>query len=65
MSVDVVFRIAGIGLIISLLSQVLNRAGREEIATLMTLAGVVIVLLMVADLLGSFFASMRSIFMVY
>lgn len=65
MSVDVVFRIAGIGLIVSLLSQVLSRAGREEIAALMTLAGLVVVLLMVADLLGSFFASMRTIFMIY
>ncbi len=65
MTVDLVFRIAAIGLIVSLLSQVLTRAGREEIATLMTLAGVVIVLLMVADLIGSFFARMRSIFMVY
>lgn len=65
MTVDLVFRIAAIGLIVSLLSQVLTRAGREEIATLMTLAGVVIVLLMVADLIGSFFASMRSIFMIY
>ena len=64
-SVDLVFRIAAIGLIVSLLAQVLNKAGREEIATLMTLSGVVIVLLMVADLIGSFFTSMRSIFMIY
>lgn len=64
-SVDLVFRIAAIGLIVSLLAQVLNKAGREEIATLMTLSGVVIVLLMVADLIGSFFSSMRSIFLIY
>ena len=65
MSVDLVFRIAAIGLIVSLLAQVLNKAGREEIATLRTLSGVVIVLLMVADLIGSFFSSMRSIFLIY
>ena len=64
-SVDLVFRIAAIGLIVSLLAQVLNRAGREEIAALMTLSGVVIVLLMVADLIGGFFTSMRSIFLIY
>ena len=65
MTVELVFRIAAIGLMVSLLSQVLVKAGREEIATLMTLAGVVIVLLMVAELLGDFFGSMRSIFMIY
>ena len=65
MTVELVFRIAAIGLMVSLLSQVLVKAGREEIATLMTLAGVVIVLLMVAELLGGFFSSMRSIFLIY
>lgn len=65
MTVELVFKIAAIGLLVSLLSQVLVKAGREEIATLMTLAGLVIVLLMVADLLGSFFSSIRTIFMIY
>lgn len=65
MSVDLVFRIAAIGLLVSLLAQVLTKAGREEIAALMTLAGLVIVLLMVVNLIGEFFTSVRSIFLVY
>ena len=65
MTVDLVFRIAAIGLITSLLAQVLAKAGREEIGTLVTLAGLVIVLLMVIDLIREFFESVRTIFMVY
>ena len=65
MSVELVFRIAAIGLITSLLAQVLAKAGREEIGTLVTLAGLVIVLLMVIDLIREFFESVRTIFMVY
>ena len=65
MTVELVFRIAAIGLITSLLAQVLAKAGREEIGTLVTLAGLVIVLLMVIDLIREFFESVRTIFMVY
>ena len=65
MSVDLVFRIAAIGLITSLLAQILTKAGREEIASLTSLAGLVIVLLMVIDLIREFFESIRTIFMVY
>ena len=65
MTVELVFRIAAIGLITSLLAQVLVKAGREEIGTLVTLAGLVIVLLMVIDLIREFFESVRTIFMVY
>ncbi len=65
MGVELVFRIAAIGLLVTLLAQVLAKAGREEIATLTTLAGLVIVLLMVIDLIREFFESVRAIFMVY
>ena len=54
-SVSLVFRIAAIGILVSVLSQVLTRAGREDIATLTTLAGLVVVLLMVVNLIGEFF----------
>ncbi len=65
MTVELVFRIAAIGLITSLLAQVLTKAGREEIAALATLAALVIVLLMVVDLIRDFFESVRTIFAVY
>ena len=65
MTVDVVFKIAAIGVLVAVLSQVLTRAGREDIAMLMTLAGLVVVLVMVVNLISDFFGSVRSIFSLY
>lgn len=63
MEMDVVFRIAGIGIITSLVCQVLDRTGRQDIATLAALAGLVIVIMMVVGLLGDFMDMLRSAFM--
>ena len=60
-----VFKIAAIGILVAVLSQVLTRAGREDIAMLMTLAGLVVVLVMVVNLISDFFGSVRSIFLLY
>ncbi len=65
MNVDVVFKIAAIGILVAVLSQVLTRAGREDIAMLTTLAGLVVVLVMVINLISDFFGSVRSIFSLY
>ena len=65
MDIDFVFKVAAIGILVSVLTQVLNRAGREDIATLAALSGLVVVLLMVADMLSRFFGSMRSMFQLY
>ncbi len=65
MSVDIVFKIAAIGVLVAVLGQVLTRAGREDIAMLTTLAGLVVVLIMVVNLISDFFGSVRSIFSLY
>ncbi len=65
MTVDVVFKIAAIGVLVAVLSQVLTRAGREDIAMLTTLAGLVVVLIMVVNLISDFFGSVRAIFSLY
>lgn len=65
MTVDVVFKIAAIGILVAVLSQVLTRAGREDIAMLTTLAGLVVVLIMVVNLISDFFGSVRAIFSLY
>ena len=65
MTVDVVFKIAAIGILVAVLSQVLNRAGREDMAMLMTLAGLIVVLVMVVNLISDFFGSVRAIFSLY
>ncbi len=62
MNIDLIFRIAGIGVLVSVLGQVLTRTGREDMATLTTLAGLVVVLLMVVNLISQLFQSVRSIF---
>lgn len=63
MGIDVVFRIAAIGIITSVVCQVLSRAGREDIATLAALSGLVIVLMMVISMLGEFFGDLREVFL--
>lgn len=62
MDVDFVFRIAGIGIVVTVIGQVLSRAGRDDIATLATLSGLVVVLLMVVNMISDFFSSIRSVF---
>lgn len=62
MNIDLIFRIAGIGVLVSVLGQVLTRTGREDMAMLTTLAGLVVVLLMVINLISQLFQSVRSIF---
>ena len=61
MDIDFVFRIAGIGIIVTVISQLLTRAGRDDIAMLATLSGLVVVLLMVVNMISDFFSSIRSL----
>ena len=62
MSVDFVFRIAGSGVIVTIIAQLLTRAGRDDIAMLATLSGLLVVLMMVAGQISDFFSSIRSLF---
>ena len=62
MTVDLLIRIAGVGILVSVLAQILNRTGREDMAMLTTLAGLAIVLLAVVNLISQLFQSVRSIF---
>jgi len=64
-NIDIIFKIAAIGILVSVVNHVLARAGREEIAMLTTLTGVVIVLLMVVNLINDLFNNVRSIFRLY
>ena len=65
MDIDFVFKVAAIGMLVTVLQQVLTRAGREDIATLTTLSDLVIVLLMVMNLVSDFFSSVKAIFQLY
>jgi len=65
MNVDIIFKIAAIGILIAVLNHVLMRAGREEMAMMTTLAGIVVVLFMVINLINDLFNSVKSIFRLY
>lgn len=65
MDIDLIFRIAAIGILVAVLHQLLTRAGREDIATMATIAGLIIVLLMVVDLVSNLFESVKRIFNLY
>ena len=62
MDIDFVFKIAAIGIIVSVLNQVLIRSGREEQAMLTTLAGLVMVLLMIIQQISTLFDTVKSVF---
>lgn len=65
MDVDTIFKIAGIGILVAVISQVLTRSGREEIAMMSTLAGLIIVLMMVVNMIAELFQNVRSVFQFY
>lgn len=65
MSIDIIFKIAGVGIVTALINSILEKSDKKEIATLVTLAGLVIVLVMVVDLIGMFFGTLKSIFGLY
>jgi stage III sporulation protein AC len=62
LDINLIFRIAGIGILISVLNMVLKQAGKEEQAQMLTLAGVVIVLLMVIQIIQRLFTDVRAVF---
>lgn len=62
MEIDLIFKIAAIGIIVSILNQVLARSGREEQATMTTLAGLVVVLMMLAQKIAQLFELVKTLF---
>lgn len=62
MDVDLIFRIAGIGIIVAVLNQLLVRSGREEQALMTTLAGLIVVLMMVIQEIDTLFRAIKSVF---
>ena len=62
MEVDLIFKIAAVGIIVTILNQVLVRSGREEQATMTTLAGLVVVLMMVVQEISDLFNLVKNLF---
>ena len=63
--VDIIFKIAGVGLLTAIVNVVLKKSDKDELATFVTLAGLAIVLIMVLDLLGGLFDNIKSILDLY
>lgn len=62
MDVDLIFKIAAIGILVAVLNQVLSRAGRDEQAMMTTLAGLVVVLMMVVQEISNLFDLVKNLF---
>ncbi len=62
MDVDILFQIAAIGILVTVISQLLTRAGRDDIATLATISGLVVVMIMVVNMIAELFTSIRAMF---
>ena len=62
MNIDVIFKIAAIGILTAVMGQILKQSGKDEISTLATLAGLIITLLMVLNLVGDLFTTLKTIF---
>ena len=60
--VDIIFKIAAIGIIVAVLSQVLIRAGREDQAMMTTLAGILVVLILIVQMIYEFFETVKAMF---
>ena len=65
MEIDIIFRIAGIGLVTWVINSILKKADKEEIASFVTIAGLIIVLSIVLDMVGGLFDSIKSILRLY
>ena len=62
MDIDLLFKIAGIGIIIAVLHQILTKAGREDQAMMTSLAGMIIVLTVIIKEISELFATVRTVF---
>ena len=62
MDIDLIFKIAAVGIIVSILNQVLSRSGREEQATMTSLAGLVVVLMILAQKIAELFEMVKNLF---
>lgn len=62
MGVEIIFKIAAVGLLTAIVGQILKQTGKDEISTLATLAGLIVVIIMVLNLLADLFNTVKTIF---
>ncbi len=62
MEVSLIFQIAGIGIVVAVMNQLLARSGRDEQAMMVTIAGLVIVMIILVNKIGELFATVKTVF---
>lgn len=62
MDVDLIMKVAGVGMIVAVVCQILGKAGREEQSTLVSITGIVIILVIIIEKIGEIFESLKRIF---
>ena len=62
MDVDFIMKVAGVGMIVAVVCQILGKAGREEQSTLVSISGIVIILVLVIERIGDLLESLKRIF---
>ncbi len=65
MNVEIIFKIAAIGILITVICQVLKKSDRDDIATLVSLVGLIIVLTLVISMISDLFGEIKEIFNIY
>ena len=65
MNVEIIFKIAAIGILITVITQILKKSDRDDIATFVSIAGLIIVLTLVIDMVNDLFNSIKNIFNFY
>lgn len=65
MDYNIIFKIAAIGILTAVVSQILKNIGKDEIATIATLAGVIVVLLMAVNMISELFETIKQLFLIY
>ena len=65
MGIEIIFKLAAIGILITVIFQILKKSGNDDIATLVALAGLVIALTLVISMISELFSSIKDIFDLY
>ena len=65
MDIDIIFKVGAIGMLVAVFNQILSRTGREEQAMFITLAGVIVVMALIVNMMNDLFMEVKSIFNLY
>ncbi len=65
MNVDLIFRIAAIGILVAVITQILKKSDRDDFATLVSLVGLILVLTLVVGLISDLFSTIKNLFALY